>query len=373
MVKNVWFKALIVVALLLICASPVLADNGEDGQVVFGENYVLEPGEVLVGDLVVFGGSVDLLEESVVTGDVVVFGGSGAAAGRIEGNLAVLGGRLVLESTAVVEGDLVALGNLEREDGSRVLGDVVGSGNWDFRDLRGTWDMPRFRVYPTQNFPFGVGSDFWSNRAFSFLRWIITTLGLVAIGVLIVLFIPKQAGTVGAVMIQSPLISLGFGALTAVVLTLLIPILIVICIGIPVAILLFVAGGLAILYGWLVAGQLVGARVRETLKLADPPPLLDVVIGVPILALLSAIPCLGTLFAILVAMWGLGAVVLTRAGMMPYSPQRPSGTTGAVVTEAASPAAVEETVPGEDEEPILELESPSEAEETSSEEETPEE
>lgn len=369
------FKALVAAVLLLLCVTPVLADNGADGRVLFGGSFTLEQGEVLDGDLVVFGGSVDLLEDSVVMGDVVVVGGSTSVGGRVEGDVAAIGGMLTLESTEVVEGDLVALGGVQREEGSKIWGEVIGREAWNFRELRRVWRLPRFRLFSEQVYPFSTYSEFWANRTFQFFRWLITTLGLVAIGVLLVLFIPKQADTVGEAMIQSPLVSLGFGLLTALVVVLLIPILIVICIGIPVAIVLFIAAALAVLYGWLVAGHLVGTRVKEAIRVREPSPLLDVVIGVPIISLLSAIPCLGPLFSFLVAMWGLGAVVLTRAGMMSYpSPEPPVPAEPEVTETPLLPAEEEEPQPpAEARQAMEEPQPPTRAEDAESEEEAPEE
>jgi len=341
--RRIAFKIFLAFTLLVLCAVPVLADDGRSGQVIFGESFTLEAGETLDGDLVVFGGSVDLQKDSTVVGDVVVFGGSATVAGQVDGDLAVIGGYLTLESTAVVKGDLTALGGMQREEGAQVLGNIVGRERWDFRNFWPRWEWSEIRPFPAQIYPFGVSPEFWANRVFRLFRWIITTLGLIAMGLLMVLFVPKQADVVGEAMIRSPWICLGFGVLTALVVILLIPILVVICIGIPVAIVLFIAASLAVVYGWLVAGRLVGIRVKETLRVSEPSSLLDIVIGVPIISLLSAIPYLGPLFSILVAMWGLGGIILTRAGTTPYPPQEPAASVESQEMEKPLPPSVAET------------------------------
>jgi hypothetical protein len=119
-------------------------------------------------------------------------------------------------------------------------------------------------------------------------------------------------------MVEATAPALGFGLLTLAVTALATPVLILICIGIPVAIVLWLAESLAGLFGWLTAGLLVGRRIFQAFKADDTPPILESAAGVAALSLLSAIPCLGPLLSLLVAAWGLGAVILSRAGTLPY-------------------------------------------------------
>jgi lipopolysaccharide export system protein LptA len=49
---------LFLLVLLIAPASPAYAQSGEPGKIVFGDNFTLESGEELNGDLVVFCGNV---------------------------------------------------------------------------------------------------------------------------------------------------------------------------------------------------------------------------------------------------------------------------------------------------------------------------
>jgi hypothetical protein len=119
----------------------------------------------------------------------------------------------------------------------------------------------------------------------------------------------------------APFPSIGVGFLTFFVSALLIPLLVVICIGIPVAILLGLALAAASIYGWIVMGILVGERLLRAAKVQEPEALGSALLGVFLITLISATPlCIGFLFTLAVASWGLGAVILTRFGTIPYQP-----------------------------------------------------
>ncbi len=61
--------------------------------------------------------------------------------------------------------------------------------------------------------------------------------------------------------------------------------------------------------------------------------MLEIATGVAILSLLSAIPCVGPLFTLLVACWGFGAVILTRCGTATYPTPEPPHTPPVSPTE----------------------------------------
>ncbi|MFQ5886112.1 MAG: hypothetical protein ACE5II_02635, partial [Anaerolineae bacterium] len=73
--------------------------------------------------------------------------------------------------------------------------------------------------------------------------------------------------------------------------------------------------------GWIVLGSVVGERLLQAVKVAEPEPLASVLLGVFLLTLISATPlCIGFLFTLVAGSWGLGAVILTRFGTTPYPP-----------------------------------------------------
>jgi hypothetical protein len=153
-----------------------------------------------------------------------------------------------------------------------------------------------------------------------FVRFVLTTMAMIALGILLVMVLPKPSETVEAAVAGAFIPSLAVGVLTFLVLIVLVPLLVLICIGIPVAVLLAMAAVAAGVFGWSAVGIWIGRRLLTALK-GEPQPIIAAVIGIATLALLSEIPCLGWMLAVVAGSTGLGAVVLTRFGTVPY--QRP--------------------------------------------------
>ena len=295
--------------LLAFSATPVFAD-GDGGRVIFGDSFTLESGERMDGDLVVLGGSVVLETGSRVDANVVVMGGSAMVAGEVEGDVVVFGGNVVLRSTAVVDGDLVTIGgNVQRAAGA-----VVGGNEVKGLEFEG---LPRIEPFPTR-LRFDTWGNRWSSAIFNIFGSIVMALALVALGLLVVLFWPKQTEVVGQAILDAPLPSVGVGLLTGVAaLVLMVLLAITICLS-PVALLLFVAMLVAGVFGWIAIGLLVGRRLLEAFNVKGVTSLMAVAAGTLLISVLRAIPCLGGIFAFVVGCAGLGAVVLTRFGRQTY-------------------------------------------------------
>ena len=311
-----WMCILLITILFIGFAVPVWAD---DGDAIFpGSEILVGSGEEWDGDLAVLGGSLELREGGRIRGDVVVLTGRAVIDGRIDGDLVVLGGSLDLRSDAVIRGDLVTFfGSVSRSEGATVHGQVIdgfrGRGvvwpDWDW-----TPTMPRIdRAWP------------WSSNVLSgwfggLMRKVLNTFALMALGVLLALLLPKQTKLVAQTAGDAPLPSIGFGLLTFLVLLILIPLLVIICIGIPVALLLALAAIAAGIFGWIAIGVLIGDRLLTALNVKQAQPVLEVIAGLAVLALLSSVWCLGGLLGLIVGSAGLGAVVLSRGGTTPYAP-----------------------------------------------------
>jgi hypothetical protein len=294
---------------LAVSATPVFAD-GDGGRIIFGESFTLESGERMDGDLVVLGGSVVLETRSRVEGNVVVMGGSIRVAGEVEGDVVTFGGNAVLRSTAVVDGDLVTIGgNVQRDHGAVVRGNEVEGLEFE--------GFPRIESFP-KRLHFDTWGSRWSSPLFDIVGDIVGALALAALGLLVVLFWPKQTEVVGHTVLIAPLASAGVGLLTFVVAVVLIVLLaITICLS-PVAFLLGVALLVAGIFGWIAIGLLVGQRLLEALNVKGITSLMAVAAGTLLISVLRAIPCLGDIFAFVVGCAGLGAVVLTRFGRQTY-------------------------------------------------------
>lgn len=112
--------ALTVVAL----SSPDVASAAAPPTFTMGQHVVVEPGQVVEGDLLVVNGDVTVQQGGLVTGDVAVALGDATIAGEVGGDVWA-SGDLSLAATAVVGRDAAALGRIERSDGAHVVGQVL--------------------------------------------------------------------------------------------------------------------------------------------------------------------------------------------------------------------------------------------------------
>ena len=310
------FTLLFILALVLIPTQNVHASALLDGRVVFGDNFTLKSGETLTGDLVVVGGSAIVEENATVRGDLVVVGGSLTLDGAVEGDSAIIGGSAVLGATAVIKGDLVTVGGAVNQDpGARVEGQVVT--NVPAPDIRipDMPSVPRVTVPPQPNFSF----DF--NPVARAMQVLFTAILLAALSMLATLFLGPQMERVSQVATSQPIIAGSFGLLTMVLLPFLVVILAVTILLIPVSLLVVVVAAFAWLFGVIALGAEVGERFTNAINQSWAPAL-TTGFGTFLLMLVSGgigmVPCVGWFVPFLVAMLGVGGVVLTIFGTRPY-------------------------------------------------------
>ncbi len=313
-----WMLCFVTLLLFLSLAVPVWADDGSDQVVFFGDSVVIGPGEEVDGTLTVIGGSLDLREGGRVRGDVVALGGETIVDGRIDGNLVVVGGTLDLRSHATIAEDLVTFGaSVSRAEGATVLGESIEGFRGKLPPLRVEPWIPRLPVIRER---WRSPNLFFGDVFGSLVRWVVRTIAWMALGVVVMLLLPKQTVLVGQTVSEVPLPSAGVGMLTFVVLLVLVPLLVIICIGIPVVLLLAIAFVAAQVLGRVAIGAIIGQRLLAALNAKQPQPLFDVAVGIALIELFTAVPCLGGLLGWIVSLTGVGAVVLTRFGTTAYEP-----------------------------------------------------
>lgn len=331
---------------LWLAAMPVVAD-GRGTKTILGQDFVLEPGDRLEDDLVIVRGHVRLRRGSVAEGDVLVMGGDLAVEGCVEGDVVVLGGSAQLASSAVIEGDLVVFGAVRKRPGAAVRGNTIEGLEATVRtgSLPGLFfDWPGFLM--KSPFPLRPYLRVWPGTGtVSSLMGMVRSVAGVLIMLLVVAAIaaalPSNLHRLIDVMGINWLLSLVMGLLTILLAVILIPILAITCIGIPVAIVLLIALLLCIAMGWIAAAAAVGNRLRAWFNLRGLSPLLEALLGALCITLLARVPGAGPVSAVLLASWGVGAVVVTRFGHVPYPPPavpegtQPSATGGAQVSRAA--------------------------------------
>ncbi len=293
--------------------------------VLFGCGARIQSGAQVRRDVVSFGGDVVIEEGAHVAGDVVVFGGNLDLSGQVGHQVIAFGGNVNLRPGSVVEDNVQAVGgNVNQQQGAIVRGRIIYGGNG--------------RAFPFSFVPPTIrgGVDFGVGMIVSVIRGLITALAIAALGALVLVFLPTQTQQVSETAQRAALPSVGVGCLSLIVAPLLGLLLIVTCIGIPVAGILGIALVAAILFGWIAVSLILGEKLLQSLNAKNIVPVLSLVVGVLVLWLVTSLPILGWVISLFVASLALGAVVLTRFGTRPYPPV---ATVPAVITPPAPPAA----------------------------------
>ena len=316
-----FFTLMLVLTLLLLPTSSVsargLSGSLLDGRVIFGDNFTLESGDTLAGDLVVFGGNVMIEEEAVVRGDMVVIGGNVTLNGIVSGSTVSIGGSTSMSETAVVKGDLVTVGgSLTRDPGSKVEGEVVT--NIPAPNIQ-IPEVPSAPNPPSPPNPLNFNFDF--NPIGSFFQMIGTAIAVSLLAMLASLFLQPQVERVSQAIVGQPVIAGSFGLLTGVMAPVVLVILTITLILIPVALLAIIVLALAWLFGLIAIGTEVGERFTHAISQTWAPPLtagLGTFLMMIVVGGIGLVPCIGWLVASLVALLGIGGVALTLFGTRSY-------------------------------------------------------
>lgn len=317
------FTLMLLLALFVLPTSVVYAHSSSsgmlDGRVIFGDNFTLESGDTLTGDLVVFGGNVTIQEGAIVQGDMVVIGGNVSLDGTVTGSTVSVGGSTTMSKTAVVKGDLVTVGgSLRRDPGAQVEGEVVT--NIPAPEIRiPDIQPPSVPNPPSPPNPPDVGFNF--NPIANFFRMFGTAIAVSLLAMLASLFLQPQIERVSQAVFGQPVIAGSVGLLTGVMSPLVFIILAITIILIPVLVLAAAALALAWLFGMIAIGSEVGERFTRAINQTWAPPLtagLGTFLMMLVVGGIGMIPCLGWLATSLVALLGVGGVILTLFGTQPY-------------------------------------------------------
>jgi hypothetical protein len=246
-------------------------------------------------------------------GDAVALGGSLTVDGWITGDAVAFGGGVHLLPGARVDGDITAFGgSVTVEPGAVALGDRVTHGDDGQRAFRA--DPPRPSDAGGAG---GVVETWWKNvvhRTAEFIRhlahmfalfFLLVLLGAVMLGVA-----PLRTRALAAAVAAHPWRSLGLGLLVVVGSAVLVALLAVTVIGIPIAVVLAIALGIAALLGLTGVSILIG-ELLPVPSLRDRP-ITKLALGAGLLVLALGIPYIGGVVGVVAVVLGLGSLAFTR-------------------------------------------------------------
>jgi hypothetical protein len=307
------FALLVLPASVLAAPAPDIGLRGPQDEFVLGDNFRLESGETLQGNLWIMGGNATLEQGSQVTGDVMLLGGNVTAEGEVSGNINVMGGNIDLRNQAVVRGDLNIVGGSYNRSGSARIEGNVNTGPTGPLQLM----LPsgvRVPAVEVRTYPF------WDVISFFFRAFLVSALAVLA-----VMFWPRHMQRIGRTSIAQPLAAGGLGLLTAVVAPIILLVMTITIILIPVTLIGLTVLAVMVLLGWIAIGLEVGQRMAVSLNQEWALPVAAGV-GTLIFTIVATgidrlIPCVGWVVPTLLGLVGLGAVILTRFGTQSYPGQ----------------------------------------------------
>jgi hypothetical protein len=263
---------------------------------------VVVPDGQVVEDVVSYGGPVTLGDGVVAEGDVVAFGGD-----------------VILGDGVVVNGDAVSFGGTVKEgQGCLVKGEKVsfGAGGFGIKPL--VKALPAAKVVEKTESRSGLAA---------FLINFATFFGL---GFLLMMFAPNRMRNIEAELKHEPVKS-GLAGLLALIGSVPLTVLLVLTvIGIPVAVLMWLLGGLSIVMGLLCFANVLGtrfplARLRRTQAAV-------LAVGLLMIMGVSVVPVVGPLALFVATCVSFGAIIRTRVGQRSLGlpvPESPMGEVGA--------------------------------------------
>lgn len=266
----------VLAAFLVICVSSIAMANSENELQIFKMGTdVIVPEQQVMTDAVAIGGDVTILNQGQVTNDAVAIGGD-----------------LILKPNARVGGDAVAIGGeIVKEEGAMVAGSEVVM----FSQAQVLFE--RFGL---------LGTLYLINALFS----VISLSVVLAFGVFLLLLLPGHIHSITATMQQHPFKSGMFGLGGVVAITLFSALFAGSVFGFLLIPITNLAFAVASLLGALSAGLWVGRKIWPRREVA----LIPFLVGMLILVVISLIPIAGGLIILMLDLFGLGAVLVSRVG-----------------------------------------------------------
>lgn len=264
--------------------------------IYFGNVIVIKKGEIVHGDFLLFGGQFILEEGATLDGNLLAFGTSLNLNGTVQGDVFIWGGDLTVGEQVRIEGDVMVDRTLLYPSGREIGVSPLSSALYRLITSRFSPLLATFQI---------LGES----------------LLLALLAFILSLFMERQLLASAQALVSQPLVAGALGLLTLLIVPLAALVLTVTLIFIPVGILLLLGLALVLLFGWTVLGLELGQRLTDFFGQSWRLPT-RAALGTFLLTLLVAIwsqvPCIGWLPGLLVAVLGLGSVLMS----LPLTQQR---------------------------------------------------
>ena len=237
----------------------------------------------------------DLVIDGKVEDGIFLIGGSLRLSGAVNGDVICLGAQVDIKEGAFIGRDLIIIGGrLAKDPGCRI--------NGEFYHVRSREDLKKISHTLLPFLPESGGMTFF--RVSKIFLWFILVM-------LALMLFPLPVSRGADMLKKSPLRhgAVGLLAMLAFILLLLVFILLsLVLIGIPLLVLLIAAYFLTLIFGRTVVFFAVGGAIAAALKVKGSP-VLFVVLGTMVYALLKFVPWLGAPLLIIMDFVAIGVGV----------------------------------------------------------------
>lgn len=263
------------------------------------------------GDVRAAGGTVSIEHDAGVMGNATLAGGSINVSGRVEGKLRAFGGSVRLDGE--IGGDAeVAAEDIHVGPQAHIFGRLLYRGPKPPQVDAGA--VIEGGIQRGRHVWQGIGEDGPVVRAVTRVLRFLWFTGVLVLGALLVLVLPKFTREAAATVRSQAPASLGLGLAVLVLVPLLAVFLCLTIIGIPLAFAVLLGYGLLLMLGFLTGALFLGDTV---LGLARPQSaessgwrILFLLLALVAIALLRRLPWVGDLAVFLLFLAGLGAFTL---------------------------------------------------------------
>jgi len=293
-------------------AGNMISISGDVGHAVRAAGQTISISGNVNGDLMVFGSAVNVASTATVKGDLFVGAGNVRIDGLVEGDIKGGGSEVTIGNgvkgnvelevdsltilpTANIEGDLTYTSEEEADIQS---GAQIGGAT--------THNLPPVKEEPAIPFPFVLFSGILSKLA-GFLMALVT-------GLVIILIAPRRLTSIAESIRISPGASAGWGALVLFLTPIAAILLCLTIVGIPVGLIALALWGIGLYLAQIPVGLLIGRLIISRFRGVERRAIMigALALGLVILTLLGLIPYLGFFIGLAVALFGLGAVVVSE-------------------------------------------------------------
>ena len=295
----------------VMAAGRTININGDVGHAVRAAGETVIINSDVNGDVMVGCGQVNIASTATVGGDLllgvgnaridgliegIIKGGGGGVtiSGEVRGNVDLKVENLTILPTANIQGDLIYTSEEEADiqSGARIGGAT-------------THNLPEVKESRARDFPFVLFSGI-GGKVIGFLMAFIA-------GLVIILLVPGRLKSIADSIRTRPGPSAGWGALVLFVTPIAAVIVCITIIGMPVGLIALVLWGIAIYLAQIPVGLFIGRWIIGRFKNVEGKAIMigALALGLVILKLLGLIPHVGFFIGIAVALFGMGAVVVS--------------------------------------------------------------